>query len=105
MGRTRSADSTPMSVVAKPSDGAQWTVQYTGNGGSGSPRVVSRVRSRTLMVSLTCNEIAKEYHIQWVNPDPPHQNFRIPYHLRAGLDAWEELVAKLGALEADQYIL
>jgi 3-dehydroquinate synthase/2-deoxy-scyllo-inosose synthase len=47
--------------------------------------------------------LSQDWDIRWNNPDPPYQRYRFPYHLRRG--AWEELVERVRALNADRLLV
>lgn len=49
--------------------------------------------------------IVRDREIRWKNPDPPHEEFRFPFYLRSGSQAWGELLGLLRRLDADRFII
>ena len=49
--------------------------------------------------------VAFDQEIRWTNPDPPHEEFRFPYYVRSGPEAWDELLGMLRKMDADRFVV
>ena len=66
---------------------------------------VWKVARRNTVIATPINRIALDQEIRWNNPDPPYEEYRYPYYLRSGPDAWSELLEKLRALATDRFVI
>jgi 3-dehydroquinate synthetase len=66
---------------------------------------VWKVARRNTVIATLMSTIALDREIRWNNPDPPYEEYRYPYYLRSGPDAWSELLAKLRALATDRFVI
>jgi len=66
---------------------------------------VWKVARRNTVIATLMSTIALDREICWNNPDPPYEEYRYPYYLRSGPDAWSELLEKLRAFATDRFVI